>query len=85
MKSELGKKVFTTTAQPSCVVCHTLKDAGANGKVGPDLDELKPDTQRVIAAVTKGAGAMPPYVDRLSAEEIQALARYIATATQGSN
>jgi mono/diheme cytochrome c family protein len=32
-----GKKVF---AKAGCASCHTLKDAGATGTVGPDLDKL---------------------------------------------
>jgi mono/diheme cytochrome c family protein len=32
-----GKKVF---AMAGCASCHTLKDAGATGTVGPDLDKL---------------------------------------------
>jgi mono/diheme cytochrome c family protein len=35
-----GKEIFTTTAQPTCASCHTLKEAGATGTVGPDLDEV---------------------------------------------
>jgi mono/diheme cytochrome c family protein len=33
-----GKAQFTTSG---CSACHTFKPAGANGKVGPDLDTLK--------------------------------------------
>jgi len=33
-----GKEWFT---QSGCSACHTFKPAGANGKVGPDLDNLK--------------------------------------------
>lgn len=32
-----GKQVFATAG---CASCHTLKDAGATGTVGPDLDKL---------------------------------------------
>jgi cytochrome c2 len=32
-----GKKAFTDNG---CGACHTLKDAGSNGKIGPDLDKL---------------------------------------------
>src|SRR6185503_13201000 len=35
-----GKAVFTGAA--GCSGCHTLKDAGATGNVGPNLDQLKP-------------------------------------------
>jgi cytochrome c oxidase subunit 2 len=35
--SGAGKAVFTAQG---CAACHTLKNAGATGKVGPDLDKL---------------------------------------------
>ncbi|MCZ7565243.1 MAG: cytochrome c, partial [Burkholderiales bacterium] len=44
---DLGRKVFTQTAQPPCALCHTLQAAGAEGTIGPSLDELKPDTERI--------------------------------------
>jgi sulfite dehydrogenase len=78
---ELGKAVFVERAQPSCGICHTLADAGTGGEIGPVLDQLKPDASRVKAAVTGGVGAMPAYADLLSAEEIDAVAQYVASAT----
>jgi cytochrome c oxidase subunit II len=38
-----GKAVF---AANGCGACHTLKAAGASGKIGPDLDTLPADAQR---------------------------------------
>ena len=38
-----GKAIF---ASAGCASCHTLKDAGAKGNVGPNLDSLKPSEQR---------------------------------------
>ncbi len=32
-----GKKLFLTEGK--CGGCHTLKDAGSRGQIGPDLDE----------------------------------------------
>lgn len=77
---ELGRKVFTQIAQPSCTVCHTLRDAGAKGTIGPVLDELKPDAPRVAMAVTKGVGVMPPYEGKLTPEQIKAVAAYVSGA-----
>ena len=42
-----GKVLFGQGAVPACALCHALKDAGAEGAVGPSLDELKPDAKRV--------------------------------------
>ena len=77
-----GKKIFLEKAEPSCALCHTLQDAGASGEVGPNLDELKPDLEKVRLAVKNGVGNMPPYGDSLSAAEIAAVARYVAGAVK---
>ena len=77
----LGRTLFTKGAVPSCAVCHTLKDAGTQGAVGPILDELKPDAQRVATALRNGIGAMPSFKATLSEEQIVALARYVAVAS----
>ena len=76
----LGRKVFTQLAQPPCAACHTLQAAGAAGTVGPSLDELKPDRQRVLEAVRKGVGIMPAFGERLSKDEIEAVAAFVAKA-----
>jgi cytochrome c6 len=76
---ELGRQVFTTTAQPPCALCHTLADAGATGAIGPNLDELKPTEGQVRAAVRGGVGVMPAYGETLSEEQIAAVAEYVAT------
>ena len=81
--SDRGKQLFTKDATPPCALCHTLADAGATANVGPSLDELKPDAQRVTKAVKEGLGAMPPY-KQLSDEQVQALARYVARASGGA-
>ena len=79
---DLGRKVFTEIAQPSCSICHTLQAAGASGQVGPSLDELKPDKPRVLEAVRKGLGVMPPFGDKLTPEQIEAVADYVAKAAR---
>jgi cytochrome c6 len=71
-----GKAVF---ASAGCANCHTLKDARATGKVGPDLDTLKPAKDRVARQVTNGGAAMPPFKGRLSAAQIQAVAAYVSS------
>ena len=81
---EKGKQVFTQEAQPSCTICHALADAGADGAVGPDLDQLKPTQEQVANAVTSGVGIMPAFNESLSEEQIQAVAHYVATVTGGN-
>jgi cytochrome c6 len=77
----LGRRLFTAEAQPSCTVCHVLKDAGSTAEVGPPLDELKPDAGRVARALRNGIGVMPSFRDKLTEAQIEALARYVAHAT----
>jgi len=73
---DLGKDVFLNKAV--CSTCHTLADAGSNGQIGPNLNEIRPDKMRVINTVTNGIGAMPPYEDQLTPEEIEAVAHYVS-------
>jgi mono/diheme cytochrome c family protein len=73
-----GKSVFTSAG---CSGCHTLKDAGATGSVGPNLDQLKPAEDVVVHQVENGGGAMPAFKGQLSAKQIQDVAAYVFTAT----
>jgi sulfite dehydrogenase len=75
-----GKLLFTTL-QPACATCHTLRAAGTEGQIGPVLDELKPDVERVLRALRNGIGVMPSYAEKLSPQDMQAVARFVAHAT----
>ena len=44
----------------NCGVCHTLAAANAVGKVGPNLDMLKPPQQLVLNTVKNGCVSNPP-------------------------
>jgi mono/diheme cytochrome c family protein len=71
-----GKQIFTQ----SCGTCHTLSDAGTSGTVGPNLDDLKPDEQRVANAIENGGagtGAMPANI--VTGAEAEAVAAYVAS------
>ena len=70
-----GARVFS---QEGCGTCHTLKAAGSRGTIGPSLDARQPSVDRVVSQVREGGGAMPAYADRLSDEEIDAVAAYVA-------
>jgi mono/diheme cytochrome c family protein len=76
-----GKTVFETAG---CKGCHTLSDAGATGTVGPNLDQAKPPLSLVVTRVTKGAGAMPPFLGQLSTKQIADVAAYVVKATGGN-
>ena len=79
-----GKALFTGGATPPCALCHTLKDAGTTGAIGPPLDEIQPDAERVATALRNGIGAMPAYKATLAEDQIQALARYVSKASGGA-
>ena len=76
-----GKEVFLGAS--GCAGCHTLSDAGSTGTIGPNLDDLKPSHDAVVAQVTNGGGGMPAFGDSLSEEQIQDVAAYVSSATQG--
>ena len=71
-----GKAVFTSAG---CVSCHTLKDAGATGTVGPNLDEAKPPASLVVDRVTNGKAVMPSFKGQLSEKQIQDVAAYVSS------
>ena len=70
-----GKDIFTA----NCGSCHTLKDAGTNGTVGPNLDQLKPTLAIVQHQVINGGGAMPAFKGTLTPAQITAVAKYVST------
>jgi mono/diheme cytochrome c family protein len=90
-----GKEIFTTTAQPSCSTCHTLKEAGATQTIGPNLDEvLKGKDAAFIresivdpnAEVATGyqPGIMPQtYGEQLDEKQIADLVAFLVQATKG--
>ena len=43
-----------------CAVCHTLAAANAIGKVGPNLDSLKPPASLVLNTINNGCVQNPP-------------------------
>jgi predicted ferric reductase/mono/diheme cytochrome c family protein len=70
-----GKSVF---ASAGCGDCHVLATAGSTGRVGPDLDEAKPDAARVRRVVSDGVGAMPSFEGELSGGEIGNVAAFVS-------
>ena len=72
-----GKDIFLSAG---CTGCHTLKDAGSTGTVGPNLDQAKPPKSLVVMRVTNGKGAMPSFKGRLTKKQIDAVASYVSSA-----
>jgi cytochrome c oxidase subunit II len=89
-----GKSIFTS-ATTNCASCHTLKDAGATGTIGPDLDKvLKGKSPQFIhtsivkpnAYIEKGfqGGVMPEtFGQTLQPAQINALVKYLSDVTKG--
>ena len=68
---ERGREIFAQR----CATCHTLLAANAVGKVGPNLDQLRPPKALVLDAIGKGRargqGQMPAgLVDGQDAQEV---------------
>ena len=67
-----GKELFST----SCGGCHTLADAETSGQTGPNLDELRPEADRVREAIAEGPGIMPENL--FEGAEADQVAQYVA-------
>jgi mono/diheme cytochrome c family protein len=72
----------------NCAGCHTLKDAGTTGKVGPDLDKTKPTKARVLFMLENGGGGglgvMPRFKGTLSDAQLETLATYVSSVAGSS-
>ena len=73
-----GKDIFLNIA--TCSTWQILADAGSDGQIGPNLNEIRPDKMRVINTVTNGIGVMPAYEGQLTPEEIEAVAHYVSVS-----
>jgi mono/diheme cytochrome c family protein len=75
-----GGQDFTAardTFKSTCGTCHTLKDAGTNGTVGPNLDTLTPhpDLARIEQQIANGGAVMPAGL--LKGAQATAVATYV--------
>jgi cytochrome c6 len=75
-RTAAGAKLFTSSG---CGGCHTLKAAGTNGAVGPNLDQVRPSASSAAAIIRSGGGPMPAFADKLSDAQISALASFVAS------
>lgn len=75
-QEEHGREIFGER----CGSCHTLAASGADGKVGPSLDQLKPPEALVLDAVVRGrqrgSGTMPAEI--VQGTDANAVAAYVA-------
>jgi mono/diheme cytochrome c family protein len=77
-KEQRGRQLFGQ----HCILCHTLKAANANAKVGPNLDNLRPPKALVLDAIDKGRargqGAMA--ADLVEGPDAEAVAAFVEKA-----
>ena len=70
-----GRKLFSA----KCATCHTLADANAVGRVGPNLDVLAPTSGLTLSAIregrARGSGQMPAQL--LDGEDARNVAKYV--------
>ena len=78
-KMALGLEVFNNKAQ--CGLCHTLEAAVSDGKIGSNLDLLKPQKEQIAYVVLNGTGVMPAFEGMLTKEEIEAVSYFVSTST----
>jgi mono/diheme cytochrome c family protein len=64
----------------NCATCHTLRAANAVGKVGPNLDQLRPPKGLVVNAVengrARGMGQMPAQL--LTGDDVNKVADFVS-------
>jgi mono/diheme cytochrome c family protein len=76
-----GAKVFESAG---CGGCHMLSAAKSTGTVGPNLDQLRPEAQRVARQVRNGGVGMPSFSKKLSETEISQVAEFVSESTRNS-
>jgi mono/diheme cytochrome c family protein len=73
---ERGREIFAAR----CATCHTLRAANAVGKVGPNLDQLRPAKALILDAIQKGRargqGQMPAGL--VDGQDAQDVANFVA-------
>jgi len=76
-----GLEIFNEIA--GCAACHTLKAAGADANIGPNLDTVNLTEELVKEMVIYGLGVMPAYGEEgiLTKEEIDIVSFYVANSS----
>ena len=80
---ENGRRVFAK----NCSTCHTLSAANAVGKVGPNLDQLRPVAALTLDAIkngrARGQGQMPAGL--IDGQDAKHVAAFLAAAAGRNN
>ena len=71
-----GRELFTK----NCATCHTLRAVNAVGRVGPNLDQLRPPKELIVNAIetgrARGNGQMP--ADLVAGQDAKDVAAFVA-------
>jgi mono/diheme cytochrome c family protein len=78
-----AEKAGRTLFGEHCGVCHTLLAANATGKVGPNLDQLRPPAELVLHTIENGCLQNPP--SQSSPEACLGFGNMPANVLQGKN
>lgn len=70
-------------ASAGCAGCHGSEGGGASGPALADNANLE-DATFVVTQILEGGDVMPPFADRLSDEDVAAVANYIRNAWDNS-
>ena len=75
-----GLEIFNEKA--GCAGCHTMKAAGSESNIGPNLDTVDLTQESIIEMVTYGLGVMPAFGEEeiLTKEEIDIVSFYVASS-----
>ena len=76
-----GGRGRPSSRAPAAAAATCSSAAGSSGTVGPSLDAATPPEALVVERVTNGKGAMPPFADRLSEQQIADVAAYVHEST----
>jgi mono/diheme cytochrome c family protein len=68
-----------------CGSCHALTAAGTTSTTGPDLDQVSPTQEELIAYITYGSDSMPAFGGSLNGDQIRAVAAYVYASTHTSS
>ena len=75
-----GLEIFNEKA--GCAGCHILKAAGAEGNIGPNLEQVNVSLESIKHIITNGQGVMPALgLDgTLSKEEIETVSYFVVNS-----
>lgn len=72
--ADLGAQLFDA----NCSGCHAL--GGSGSAPGPNLAASRPSEEEIVSQIANGGGGMPSFRDKLTSEQIMAIAAFVEEA-----